>query len=380
MADAVRRGDFLRHPFARQLRDRVGGGDLHRVVDAGRADVQGAAEDEREAEHVVDLVRIIRAAGRDDRIGARGHREFGADLRLGVGHREDDRRGGHVLDHLRRERSCRGEPQEHVGADQRLGQRARLGDRGVRGLPLVDALAALVDHALAVTEDDVVAAHAHRLHEFGAGDRRGTGAVDDDLDLGQLAACEQARVDQAGGGDDRGAVLVVMEDRDVHPLAQRLLDDEAFGRLDVLEVDAAEGRLHQLDRVDEAVHVLGLQLDIDRVDVGEALEENRLAFHHRLAGERAEIAHAEDRGAVRDHRDEVPLGGIVVDGGGIVVDRLHRHRDAGRIGERQVALRGHRLGGDDLDLPRTAFRMEEQGFAFGELQRFVGHGRASRGR
>ena len=45
-----------------------------------------------------------------------------------------------------------------------------------------------------------------------------------------------------GGGDDGGAVLVVVEDRDVHQLAQALLDDEAFRRLDVLEVDAAEGR------------------------------------------------------------------------------------------------------------------------------------------
>ena len=64
----------------------------------------------------------------------------------------------------------------------------------------------------------------------------------------ELAAGEVAGVDQAGGGDDRGAVLVVVEDRDVHPLAQRLLDDEAVWRGDILEVDPAEARLEQLDR------------------------------------------------------------------------------------------------------------------------------------
>ena len=42
-----------------------------------------------------------------------------------------------------------------------------------------------------------------------------------------VAAGEVERVDQAGGGDDRRAVLVVVEDRDVHQLAQALLDDEA---------------------------------------------------------------------------------------------------------------------------------------------------------
>src|SRR3546814_9694332 len=79
--------------------------------------------------------------------------------------------------------------------------------------------------------------------------------------------------DLPGGGDDRGAVLVVMEHRNVHPLPQRLLDDEAFGALDVLKVDPAEARLHQFDRVDEAIDILGLEFEVDRVDIGEALEQ-----------------------------------------------------------------------------------------------------------
>ena len=108
-----------------------------------------------------------------------------------------------------------------------------------------------------------------------------------------------------GGGDDRGAVLVVVEDRDVHQLAQALLDDEALGRLDVLEIDAAERRAEISHRVDEFVRVLRADLEVDRIDVGEALEQHRLAFHHRLGGERAEIAEAEDRGAVGDHGDHV---------------------------------------------------------------------------
>ena len=40
--------------------------------------------------------------------------------------------------------------------------------------------------------------------------------------------------------DDGGAMLVVMEHRNVHQLAQPLLDDEAVGRLDVFQIDAAE--------------------------------------------------------------------------------------------------------------------------------------------
>ena len=62
------------------------------------------------------------------------------------------------------------------------------------------------------------------------------------LNFVDVAAGQLERVDEAGGGDDRGAVLVVVEDGDVEQLLQLLLDDEAVGRLDVLEVDAAEGR------------------------------------------------------------------------------------------------------------------------------------------
>ncbi len=168
-----------------------------------------------------------------------------------------------------------------------------------------------------------------------------------------------------------------MEHRNVHAFAQGLFDDEAFGGLDVLQIDAAKGRLEQLDAFDEALHVLGLHLDVDRIDVGEAFEQHRLALHHRLGGERAEIAEAENGGAVRDHRDQIALGGIVIGGRRIGRDRAHRHRDAGRIGKRQIALGRHRLGGDDLDLAGPPFGMEQQCLAFGKLDvRFVGHGRS----
>ena len=84
-----------------------------------------------------------------------------------------------------------------------------------------------------------------------------------------------------------------------------------------------------------------------------------------LAASAPKIAEPEDRGAVGDHRDEIALGGIIVGAAGIFGDRPNRHRHAGRISERKVALRRHRLGGDDLDLPRPAARMIFERFGFG---------------
>ncbi len=145
-------------------------------------------------------------------------------------------------------------------------------------------------------------------------------------------------------------MLVVVEDRDVEGLDEARLDLEALGRPDVLEVDAAEGRRDQLAELDDLFGVVARDLDVEDVDVGEALEEDALAFHHRLAGERADVAEPEHRGAVADHRDEIGLGGVAVDGVGVLGDLAAGLGDPGRVGEREVVGRERWLGWDDLDL------------------------------
>ena len=66
--------------------------------------------------------------------------------------------------------------------------------------------------------------------------------------------------------------------------------------------------------------VVGVHLDVEHVDAGELLEQDRLALHHRLAGQRADVAEAEHRGAVGDHRDQIAPRGIVPRGVGIGLD------------------------------------------------------------
>ena len=185
------------------------------------------------------------------------------------------------------------------------------------------------------------------------------GAVHHQLGVAQFAAGEMAGVDQPRRRDDGGAVLVVVEHRDVHQLAQPLLDHEAFRRLDVLQVDAAEAG-EEAHRVHHVVDVLGVDLEIDAVDVGEALEQRDLALHHRLRRHRAEIAQAEHGGAVGHHRDHVALRGVVVGERRIALDVQAGLGHAGRIGEREVARGGDRLGDARLQLAGSSGRMQRQ--------------------
>ena len=121
----------------------------------------------------------------------------------------------------------------------------------------------------------------------------------------------RSALSQRGQRDDRGAVLVVVEDRDVEPLLEPLLDLEAARRRDVLEVDAAEARREPDDGLDDLVDVGGVQADRHGVDAAELLEQHRLALHHRHRGGRADVAEAEHGGAVGDDGDRVRHPGVV---------------------------------------------------------------------
>ena len=101
--------------------------------------------------------------------------------------------------------------------------------------------------------------------------------------------------------------------------------------------------------------VLRVDLEVEDVDVGELLEQAGLALHHRLAGERADVAQPQHRGAVGDHRDQVAARGVLPRPiSGFARDLQARLGDAGRIRERQIALGDQRLGRDDLDLSRPS--------------------------
>ena len=132
--------------------------------------------------------------------------------------------GAMPLHHVLRHAARLGKSEEHVGADHGFLQRARAGLRGKARLVRVHVLgAALVDHALGVAHHDVLEAHAQADVVRRAGDGGRAGAVEDHLDVFDFLAAEFQRVDQARAADDGRAVLIVVEDRNLHGLAQRLL-------------------------------------------------------------------------------------------------------------------------------------------------------------
>src|SRR5215210_2553232 len=315
---------------------RVGGGELHLFVDLMRPHVEGTPEDSREAQDVVNLVRVIAAPRGDDPsvpVGLLGH-----DLRLRVGHREDDRVLRHRVEVIYCEHARHREPQEQVRPSNGLGEAPGTPLRvGVLGEPLlgdIQTFTALVDDTPRVATYDVPAAGLH--YDLGARHPRRPDAVHDYLQVFYPLANYLEGIDQGRERHHRRAVLVVVEHGDLELPLQAFLDLEASRGRYVLQVDPAEGRGDVLDGLHDLVGILGIQADGERVHVGELLEEHRLPLHNRHRRPRPDVAEPQNGRTVRDDRHRVPLDREVEGAFGVFGDGAADPRYARRVRHREV--------------------------------------------
>ncbi len=190
-----------------------------------------------------------------------------------------------------------------------------------------------MDHALAVHQQHIFLFCAHRNQQAHTRQSGSTGAEAHQLHVLQLLALDFQRVEQACADDHRGTMLVVVKNRDVQTLLERLFDHEAVRRGDIFQVDAAEGRRNVNHSFDEGLDAGRVDLDIEHVDIGKALEQDALPLHHRLARQRPQIAQAKDGGAVGDYRDQVALVGVAVGVFRIFGNFAHRLGHAGGVGQ-----------------------------------------------
>ena len=343
------------HHFAllrlREFGNRVNCRNFHLDGDGRCARVQRAAKDVREAQDVVDLVRVIGASGGDDGVIAHRLDVFGRYLGVRIGQCKDDGVRCHLGDHLFFQHAARRQAEENIRAFDHLAQRARGCVLGKLDLVFVHQLgAAFIDHAGQVGHVDVFARNAELEQQAQAGQRSSARARRDQLDFFRVFAGHFHGVEHGCADGDGGAMLVVVKDRNLHALAQLALDVKTVRRLDVFEVDGTKGGFERGNDLDQLGRVFFVDFDVKHIDAGELLEQHALAFHHRLGGQRANVAQAQHGGAVGDDGDQIAPAGVFEGGVRVFDDFFAGRGHAGRVSQRQVALVGQLLGGGNGDL------------------------------
>ena len=147
-------------------------------------------------------------------------------------------------------------------------------------------------------------------------------------------------VDEGSGDYDGGAVLVIVEHGDVQLPLQGLLDLEALGTLDVLQIDAAKGGRNGLAGGDDTGSIVGVDADREGVHAAELLEQHGLALHDRQTGLRADVAEAQHGGAVGDNGYHVALEGVLVHVLRVFLDLAAGLCHTGGVGGGQVVTGG----------------------------------------
>ena len=305
-------------------------GQLHGLCNGGRATVQRTPEDVGEAQHVVDLIGVVRTPCGNDDVGSRGARQLRTDLGLWVGECQNHRVTRHAFNHVYCQHTrCRA-TQENICAVDHVSQRAGVCFLGVAGFGfIVAARATFIDHAFGIAHKNIGCRYAQAHHHVEASNRSGTGAGHSDLYFANRLVHQLQSVEQRGCRDDGCAVLIVMEDGNFHALTQLLFDVEALGRFDVFKVDAAQCRFECSDDVDQLVGIALGQFDIEYIDTGEFFKQATFALHHWFTGEWPDVAQPQNCCAVGHDADQVATRGVLGRHGRVFLDRQARVGHAG---------------------------------------------------
>ena len=105
--------------------------------------------------------------------------------------------------------------------------------------------------------------------------------------------------------------------------------------------------------LDDLFGIVAVHLDIENIDIGKALEQNRLALHDRLSGQRANVSQAKNRRSIAEHGHKISAACVLVGVLRIFLDLETRLRYTGRVREAKIALSSAGLGGRNFNFPRA---------------------------
>ena len=231
-------------------------------------------------------------------------------LRLWIGHGKDDRAGSKCPEHIVGKGTANGKSYKNVSIPAYFFETSCSRDLVSRELLLEfihTVLPILVDDASRVTYEKVLFLSSITFYQLKACNASSTSSIADYLDIFDVFLGDLEGINEASEAYNSSAVLVVVENRDLHLLLQLFLDVEAVRGLDVFQVDTTEGRRQMFQDEDKFFRVRLLDTQINAVDARKLSEKRCLSFHDWFACKWTDIAEAEHGCSICDAGDHVSL-------------------------------------------------------------------------
>ena len=283
-----------------QVSQGMGSSQFHFFVDLTGSYVQGATEEAREYGGVIDLVVHIASAGTID-VYALFLGFFFHNFRYRISHGKYDALVSHGLDGIIIEYAGSGAADKYICPFHCLSKSAlfifRIGLMNQFQLYPVP-FAIVVENAFGIQDSHVFRFHSVFQKEAGNGGACCTGAVHNDFDFIDLLAGDFESSQKSSQGSNGGAMLVIMEYRDIHDFLQFVFNVIAFRRGNIFQIDAGKVLFQQFHGMDEFILVLCVENNGDGINVAESLVECGFAFHNRHGSSSTDVAQAQYAGTV----------------------------------------------------------------------------------
>ena len=276
------------HHIGHRLLGKIGNGinssHFHLFVDGSGVDIERSPEDIRKSDDVVNLVGIVGTSSCHDHIGTAFDGVFVANLGNGVCQSKDDGRFCHRPDHVFRQDVAFRQSHKHIGSAYGFFKCVDVGACGSEHLFLLVQVGTIFcDDSLRVDHHHILELCTEGEIEFRTANGGSTCSVHNDFYLIDFLLCHLKRILQSGCRDDGSTVLVVVHHWNVESLLQSVLYIETLRCLDILKIDASEGRSYSLNGFTELHRVFLVHFYVEDIDATIDFKQQTFTLHDRLA-------------------------------------------------------------------------------------------------
>ena len=173
---------------------------------------------------------------------------------------------------------------------------------------------------------------AHAYQQVNAGNTGGACAGDDKFYIFEFLINDTQAIINSSGSNNSRAMLVVVEYRNLHALAEFFLNHKAFGCLDIFKVNTTKGGFQRGDNVYQLIDISLVHFNIKHINIGKLFKQDSLAFHYRFRGQWANIAQPQYRSTIGNDRNQIASRGNRGHGSWVFDNQLTGMSHTWRIG------------------------------------------------